>query len=247
MKAILLAAGKSKRLGRICRSVPKVLLEVAGKPILEHNLLSLKRQGVRQVIINTCYQAAKIMDFLKKRKNFGLKIKILHEKIILGTAGGVSNARHFLKGGPFAILYGDNLQDFNLKKMGSFHRKNHGLMTLGVFDPLQTTHTGILAGRVVYGRRNRIRKFEEKRNGVSVPGNFKINAGVMIASPALFRWIPKNVYCDFAKDLYPVLLRKRQTLQGYEGASYVLASDTPRTLRQSRSLAKKYLIKKGAS
>ncbi len=241
MKAMVLAAGKGERLGRASRGLPKVMLPVAGRPILEHNLLYLKRAGVRDVIVNLHHEPDAIRSFLKKRKNFGLAIRFSFESRLLGTAGAVKKVERHLRGAPFLVLYGDNLVDFDLERMSREHRASGAAVTLAVFNPRQTVYSGLAAGLVRTDPRGRISAFVEKRGNARVPADSWASAGVYVVSPAVLPYIPAGSPVDFAHDVFPRLLTLGESLQVLSGASYVLASDTVAALRRTRLLAPRLL------
>ena len=121
MNAMLLAAGEGTRLPQARRFGSKVLVPVQGKPILEWNLLFLKRAKIRKVVINVCTGKAKILAFLKKKRFLGLEIALSFEDRPLGTAGGVKKAEKLLGRKDFLVLYGDNLCDFDISKLRRVH------------------------------------------------------------------------------------------------------------------------------
>ena len=89
MKAFILAAGKGERLGSLTETVPKPMLELAGKPILEYNILMCKKAGVHDIFINLHYLPNKISDYFGDGKKFGVNIQYNYENELLGTAGGI--------------------------------------------------------------------------------------------------------------------------------------------------------------
>lgn len=237
MKAIVLAAGKGTRLPQSGFFGAKVLVPVAGRPLLEWNLLLLKRAGIRQVVINLSEETKNVYAFLKRKNFFGLQIKISEEKTPLGTAGGVKQAQELIGGKDFLVVYGDNLSDFDIKKLTRFHKKSKAIATLGVFNPRQTKHSGILAGFVQVDSGGVVRKFVEKRSNREIPSDGYVNAGIGAFSPKIFNAIPDKCVYDFARDVFPKLLSAKKKLCAVEGAHYVLASDTPETLRRTRRIA----------
>lgn len=237
MNAIVLAAGAGTRLPQSRFFGSKVLVPVQGRPLLEWNLLLLKRAGIRKVVVNLSSPGKKIRSFLKKKKFFGLSVVFSCEKELLGTAGGVKKAQPLLGNRDFLVLYGDNFCDFDLKKLIRFHRKNKPVATLGVFDPRKAKHSGILAGFVKVDRKGRVEKFVEKRNNRKIPKGSCINAGIGVFSPEIFQHIPARRVYDFAKDVFPTLVRAKRKIFARQGATYVLASDTPETLQRTRRIA----------
>ncbi|MBU9888313.1 MAG: nucleotidyltransferase family protein [Candidatus Omnitrophica bacterium] len=241
MKAMLLAAGKSSRLPEACRYGSKVLVPVRGQTLLERNLRYLRRSGIREAVINLCHGKKAILAFLKRKRMFGMKLLFSFEKEPLGTAGGVKKAQKYLAKGDFLVLYADNLCDFDLKALLKIHRARRALGTLGVFHPARAVHSGIFAGTLRTGPEGIVEAFVEKRGGQRINDREVVNAGVALFSPRIFRRIPSGKFCDFARHVYPKLLRGRKGLFAVEGASYVLASDTPKAFKRTRRLAAKVL------
>ena len=241
MKAMILAGGRGERLGDICQGTPKVMLPINGRPILEHNLRYLKKSGIRDITLNLHYRAAVIRDFLREKKNFGLRLRFSNEPELLGTAGAIKKVEAQFQKSPFLVLYGDNLMDFDVTQLLQAHQKHGPIMTLGVYHPRETRWSGVAAGLIEVFSDGRIKKFLERTSNRTVPGRYWVNAGIMIVSPRIFRYIPEKQFCDFGKDVFPKLLRKKIRLQTASGASYVLASDTVKSWQATLRLAKKLI------
>ncbi len=241
MNAMILAAGRSERMRRYCAQKPKVLLPVLGKPILEWNLQYLKRHGIRNVVVNGHYHAGQVRRFLKTCGPAGMTLNFSYEPTLLGTAGGVKNAQRYLGQKPFLVLYGDNLTDFPIVALARQHRRRRALVTIGVFNPAKTRHSGILAGHVRTDRAGRVLKFVERRGYHGRVSGQWVNAGILIASPEIFKWIPKKTPYDFARNLFPALLAARRNMRAVAGARFVLASDTPQAWQRTKKIAKEYL------
>ena len=114
MKALLLAAGFGTRLRPITDRIPKCLVEIRGKPLLEYWLDLLLLNGMEKVLINTHYLAEAVNAFIQ---SYPLrdKVRLLHEEGLLGTGGTVLKSRGFFADGPFLLAHADNLTRFNLK------------------------------------------------------------------------------------------------------------------------------------
>ena len=134
MKALILAAGLGTRLKPLTDSIPKALVEINGKTLLEHSIDHLKRYGVKEVIINVHHFPDQIISFLKEKKDFGLNIEVSDERDeLLDTGGGVKKALWFFsEGGPFIVRNVDVLSDTDLGAMLEFHKKHKPLATLAV-------------------------------------------------------------------------------------------------------------------
>ena len=134
MKAMILAAGLGTRLRPVTNSIPKALVVVDGKPLLQQALEHVKRYGIRDVIINVHHFPGQIIDFLIAHDYFGLEIIISDESNeLLETGGGVRNAAWFFsEREPFLVRNADVISDLDLSRMARFHNATHPLATLAV-------------------------------------------------------------------------------------------------------------------
>jgi NDP-sugar pyrophosphorylase family protein len=140
MKAMILAAGLGTRLRPLTNDRPKALVEINGRTLLEVTLSRLRQFGVGEVIINVHYFADMILDYLKANRNFGMRIEVSREEVLLDTGGGLKKAAYFfLKDSrhpedPFIVHNVDVLSTIDLGSMLKFHNENHALATLAVQD-----------------------------------------------------------------------------------------------------------------
>ena len=143
MKAMILAAGLGTRLRPITEHRPKALVELGGRTLLEITLSRLRTFGVNEVIINVHHFADMVVDYVKSKNNFGLRIEISREEILLDTGGGLKKAAWFFledsnrpgskqMDEPFLLHNVDVLSTIDLARMLQFHKENHALATLAV-------------------------------------------------------------------------------------------------------------------
>jgi len=138
MKAMVLAAGLGTRLRPLTDDRPKALVEVAGRTLLEITLIRLRTFGVREVIVNVLHFADMVVEFLKARDNFGMRIEISREDTLLDTGGGLKKAAHFFledpefRDEPFILHNVDVISTIDLLRMVRTHRANQALATLAV-------------------------------------------------------------------------------------------------------------------
>ena len=138
MKAMILAAGLGTRLRPLTDDRPKALVEVAGHTLLEITLRRLQQFGVREVIINVHHFADVVVDYLKKNNNFGMRIEISREEVLLDTGGALKKAAWFFQEDsgrgdePFLVHNVDVLSSIDLHLMLLSHRTNQALATLAV-------------------------------------------------------------------------------------------------------------------
>ncbi|MCX6282140.1 MAG: nucleotidyltransferase family protein [Bacteroidetes bacterium] len=134
MKAMILAAGLGTRLRPITDTIPKALVEINGKTLLEHSIDHLKFFGVKEAIVNVHHFPDMIIGFLKKKKFFGMNIEISDEReALLDTGGGFKKASWFFEGGgPFLVRNVDVLSNTDLAAMLEFHKRHKPIATLAV-------------------------------------------------------------------------------------------------------------------
>ncbi len=137
MRAMILAAGLGTRLGALTEDRPKALVEVDGHALLEIALRRLQQFGIREVIVNVHHFADMVVDYLKKNGNFGMRIEISREDILLDTGGGLKKAAwFFLEDGrseePFLLHNVDVISTIDFRGMAQFHKQNQALATLAV-------------------------------------------------------------------------------------------------------------------
>lgn len=140
MKAMILAAGLGTRLRPLTNDRPKALVEIAGKTLLEITLHRLRGFGIREVIVNAHHFADMIVDYLKRNRNFGMRVEISREEVLLDTGGGLKKAAWFFqedstnKDEPFLLHNVDVISTIDLQRMAEFHRERGALATLAVQD-----------------------------------------------------------------------------------------------------------------
>jgi MurNAc alpha-1-phosphate uridylyltransferase len=117
MKAMILAAGRGKRLRPLTDTTPKPLIKVAGKSLIEYHLINLAKAGITKIIINTAWLAEKIHEQLGDGSNYGVSIQYSDEGEALETAGGIINALPLLGNEPFLVINGDIWFDYDLSKL----------------------------------------------------------------------------------------------------------------------------------
>jgi NDP-sugar pyrophosphorylase family protein len=134
MKAMILAAGLGTRMLPLTEEKPKALIEIQGVTLLEHTIQYLKYFGVNEIIINIHHMAGQIVDFIKKKNAFGLRIEFSDESDeLLDTGGGLYKARWFFDDGkPFVLTSSDVITNLHLDGMRRFHDKASPLATLAV-------------------------------------------------------------------------------------------------------------------
>ena len=140
MKAMVLAAGLGTRLRPLTNDRPKALVEVAGRTLLEITLPRLRGFDIREVIINVHHFADMVLEYLKAHENFGMRIEVSREDVLLDTGGGLKKAGHFFledsahPDEPFILHNVDVISTIDLRRMVQFHTESQALATLAVQD-----------------------------------------------------------------------------------------------------------------
>jgi NDP-sugar pyrophosphorylase family protein len=209
MKAMLLAAGEGMRLRPLTQQIPKCMIPIGGKPILEHTLTWLSRYGITEVIVNLHHLPDLVMERLGDGSKWGLRIAYSIEARLLGTAGGVKKVAAFFDE-PFLVWYGDNLSRCNLHRLHQFHLATGAMATIAVHYREEVAHSGI----VKLDERDRVVRFLEKPEPSEVFSRW-VSAGIFIVQPDVLRVISEGCVADFGRDIFPALLTAGNELCGY--------------------------------
>ena len=191
MKAMILAAGLGTRLRPLTDSRPKALVEIAGRTLLEITLSHLRAVGVREVIINVHHFADMILDYLKTNDNFGMRIDVSREEVLLDTGGGLKKAAYFFLEDsnrcekPFILHNVDVISAIDLRRIVQFHTENQALATLAVQDRETSRYLLFDQQFQLCGRRSgRDQKTEFVRSSQQVQA--LAFSGIHVISPRLF-------------------------------------------------------------
>jgi len=228
MKAVILAAGKGERLGEVTRNIPKPMIRVKGKPILESNILLCKQSGINEILINLYHLPEVITEYFKDGSEFGVKISYYLESKILGTTGAVIPMIQELTESPFFILYGDNFLEIDLESVIEFHREKRSDFTIVTHKREDVTNSGV----VVLNNEMAVTGFVEKPRS-RIPESKWVNAGIyLISSVNIIKPIIKP-NDDFGHDVIPLLLENHHRVFGYKMKQQVWAVDTPEMLHNT--------------
>lgn len=213
MKAIIVAGGKGERLRPLTNTLPKPMLEVAGKPILEHTINLLKNYGINDFIISVCYLSEKIKEYFGNGKKFDINIKYIYEKedFPLGTAGNILEARMFIDS-TFIVTYADILRELNIADMIKFHKAKKAFATLNVYKRFGDNPKSIIA----FNKNKKITSFVERPKTDNEIKNFVwSNGSFYIFEPEIFDFITDSKFIDFGKDILPRILQQKKEIYSY--------------------------------
>lgn len=209
MKAIVMAGGFGTRIQPLTHSVPKPMLNILNRPMMQHIIERLRDAGIVDIVILLYFKPEIITSYFGDGSAFGVNINYVLPDDDYGTAGAVKKAEEYLKGEEFMIVSGDLVTDFDFNEIIAFHKKKHSKLTITltpVADPLQF-------GVVITSPEGKIQKFLEKPSWSEVFSD-TINTGIYILAPEILDYIPANTNYDFGKELFPALMKDNVTLWG---------------------------------
>ena len=209
MKAVLLAGGEGRRLRPVTGEGPKPLVPLLGRPVMEHILRLLRREGFGEVCATLRYRAEDIRSRFGDGSALGVRLSYRVEREPLGTAGSVKNCADFYGNEDFLVVSGDAACDFRLGELMAEHRRRGAAVTLALSRQSEPLPYGL----VVTDEQSRIRAFVEKPAWPQVVTDL-VNTGVYAVSPRAMAFVPEGKPFDFARDLFPLLLERGETLQG---------------------------------
>lgn len=237
MKAMIMAAGKGTRLGKITESIPKALVDLNGKTALHRAVEKCTAHGFSDIIINVHHFAGMVEEEVKRLNGMGFRISVSDERdLLLENGGGLYKARHFFDKEPFLLYNVDIVSDFDLTSLYSLHIEKKGLATLAVRHRPGKRFLLIDNEGRLRGWRN-ISTGEQILAGVSEDGLHEIAFSSMhIVEPEIFSYMNEGIYSMI--DLYLKLAAEHKifTLKHDEG--YWIDVGTPESLEEVRRLFK---------
>jgi mannose-1-phosphate guanylyltransferase len=226
MRAMILAAGLGTRLRPITYAVPKPMVPVLNRPVMEHTTRLLARHAFREAIANLHWFPETIEDHFGDGSDFGLDLSYSYEERLLGTAGGVRNAAGFL-GDSFLVVAGDALTDIDFGAMREFHESHDGLVTMATKRVAETDQFGV----VIADGAGRIQGFQEKPDPAEALSDLA-NTCIYMFRSEVFDHFPEPgtsndagpddppQFADWAKDVFPALLEADVPFYSHEIDAY---------------------------
>jgi NDP-sugar pyrophosphorylase family protein len=199
-KAVILAGGKGTRLYPVTYEIPKPLLPVKKKPIINYLVDLFLKYGVREIAVSVSKDFRPEFDWWKKRYYPKNKISFLEEKKPLGTFGGLGYLKKWIGRDQFFLTNGDELKKIDLKKMAKFHSQYPVLGTIALVGVRNPQDYG-----VAVCKKGIIQKFVEKPKN---PPSRYINSGFYLLSPEVFGYHPGAKFCMVEQDLFPQLAKE---------------------------------------
>src|SRR5918994_3298091 len=201
MRAMVLAAGLGTRLRPLTYEIPKPLIPVINRPIMDHILELVARHGFTDVVANLSYLPEQVRDRYGDGSEYGTTLEWGFEEGLLGTAGGVRKVRDFFGDEPFLVMAADALTDVDLTALRDAHDRHDGIATLAVKRIPDTREYGV----VIAGSDGRVQGFQEKPDPAEALSDLA-NCMIYVLEPEVFDYFPDKPVVDFALDVFPALL-----------------------------------------
>jgi mannose-1-phosphate guanylyltransferase/phosphomannomutase len=222
VRALIIAGGAGTRLRPLTYRIPKPVIPVVNKPLVQHQIEFLKKHGIREIILSLYYLAGEIKKVLGDGSGLGVKLFYSVEKKPLGTGGAVKKAAPFFKGEPLIVLNGDIITELALDEVLDFYHKNQASLVLVLTPVEDPTHYGL----VVTSKNGRIEKFLEKPSWDEVTVR-TINAGTYVMNPEILnRWLETKEF-SFERELFPRLVAQGGRCFGFVNRKYWMDLGSP--------------------
>ena len=201
-KGIIISGGWGTRLRPLTCTVPKSLMQIVNKPVIERQMMLLKSAGITEIVLAVSVMADVIKNYFGDGKKFGFTIHYTNEKHPLGTGGAVKLAESYLEDDNFFMLNGDVILNFDFSEMLRFHKRKKGIGTIASYEVKDPSRYGVL---ITDKNTNLLLEFLEKEeyhppNGIPVP--MPINAGVYILEPEIFSYIEPEKKISIERDVF---------------------------------------------
>ena len=199
MKAVILAGGLGTRLQPYTTFLPKPMLPLGEKPILEHLIDWTRKNGVKSVVLCVSYLRKTIEDYFEDGKRFGVSIEYAVSNRPLATAGQLKTAEKFIDG-TFVCMYGDSIFDFNLRNMIKQHQKKKSFVTMSLYE----YKTNLPYGVIETTKTDKVIAWNEKPE---IKAN--INMGCYVMEPGIMNLIPKNIPYGMDDVIKKAMIKKK--------------------------------------
>ena len=216
--AVIMAGGKGSRLRSITNDeIPKPMVPVDGKPLLEYQVEKLKSYGIKKIVMIVGHLGEKIVDHFKDGKDFGVEIDYIFEKEPLGTAGAFYYLKDKIDAKDFMLVFGDVFFDMDFDRMEDFHFKNSALTTL-LAHPNGHPYDSDL---IRMDDKGRVIGFDSKHNVRDYWYDNMVNAGMYIINRKLLDLVKEPVKTDFEKDILANQVKIGANIYAYHTPEYV--------------------------
>ncbi len=226
-RAMVLAAGKGTRLAPLTDTLPKPLMSVGGRPLLEHILEFLRAGGIEEVVINLHHLGQRIEETIGDGSRLGVRVRYSWEREILDTGGGIKQAEPLLGNEAFVVCNGDSLLELPLADVIAHHAASGAIATLAV----RPTPDAARYGLVELDARDRVRRISGRPDvAIDEPLRGFMFPGLHVMEPEIFQWMDAGAAFGVARETYPRLLAAGRTIAGFVTEARWINIDTPDAL-----------------
>ncbi|KKU92909.1 MAG: hypothetical protein A3J30_03065 [Candidatus Wildermuthbacteria bacterium RIFCSPLOWO2_02_FULL_47_9c] len=227
-KAVIVAGGKGTRLATFTNNTAKALVEIGGKPIIQHQIELLRGQGVKEIWLLLGHLGEQIQHFAEQ-KDWGVVLHFLHEKQPLGTAGALKQLEGEIQEDFFA-LSGDVMINIDLQRFVDWHTQKEGIASLMVHPNDHPFDSDLVEA----DGKGRVLSLLRRPHAEDLVFRTLSIASLYIFSPRIFPYIPKGEKSDMEKDVLPKLLQANENIYAYNTPEYIKDMGTPNRLEEVR-------------
>lgn len=222
-KVIIIAGGKGTRIASVNSEIPKAMIPVGGKPVLEHQVVMAKRYGYTDFVFLIGHLGEIIQDYFGDGSKWGVNIEYYKEEKPLGTAGALAEIKDLLPD-TFFVFYGDTVMDIDMQRFMDFHTKHNADASLFVHPNDHPFDSDVV---LLDKDTDRVEEFANKPHPEDFVSHNIVNAAVFIFNKSIVDFIPKGEKRNIEKHILPVCLSNGLKLYGYKSSEYVKDMGTP--------------------
>ena len=221
MKVVIMAGGKGTRITSVASDIPKPMILIEGKPVLEHEIECLRKQGFTDIILTVSHLGNIIMDYFQDGSKFGVHIEYYFEKEPLGNAGALFKIKDKLTE-DFLLLNADAMFDVDFNRFVEFHKRNKALVTLFTHPNSHPYDSGL----IISNKDNQVEKWLAKEDERPMYYKNRVNAGLHVISPEVLNQVIDTQKIDLDRQLLKPLAGTKK-MYCYDSPEYVKDMGTP--------------------
>jgi len=203
VQILILAGGLGTRLRKITKDIPKIMVDIKGKPFLEYLILQFKKYNLNDIVLCTGYLKEKIKNYFGNGNHLGVNIIYSEESKPLGTGGAIKFAEKLIRGDDFIVMNGDSFFDIDLYKLTNYHLDKKALATIALSKVKDIRRFGVIK----IDKNGKIESFFEK---AKEQNSNLINGGVYLLNKEIFKYIPKDRLVSLEKEVFPKLINSNR-------------------------------------
>lgn len=228
MKLVVLAGGRGTRMGVVTTKLPKPMVRLGGKPILEHQIELAKRYGFTDIHVLTGHLGEVIEEYFGGGERWGVEIRYSRESEPLGTAGAVREISEHLNE-EFLVFYGDVMMDVDLGAFSRFHHQQHDALASIAVHPNDHPYDSDL---VEIGPDDRVTAIHSKPHSPGALHRNLVSAALYFLSPKLLQHVGRGTFSDFGKDIFRKLVLAGEDIRAYNTREYIKDIGTVQRLKE---------------